>query len=552
MNDDLINKALNNKALVNKALINKNLVANILNKALLCLLLGVVTIPSITIARVTNATEADKNLEAHVDEASHRAMEGFTVPGLAIAVVHKGELVLAKGYGQRQFDQAAKIDDQTLFQIASVSKAFTAAGLALLVDEGKLNWDDHVIDYLPGFRMYDPWVNREFTIRDLLTHRSGLPLGAGDLLFLPPGDTDVGDVIKALGLLKPTTSFRSEYAYDNLLYVVAGELLSRVSGLEYSDFMEQRVLEPLGMEGCYGKTSNARTVKNFATPHVMVEGEIQTTEHDFQDFMAAAGGITCNARGMGQWMKMWLADGKSPSGEQFISAQQFAQLQSPVTLTSTSVLMKENAGSFMSAYALGWGVSTFNGQPLYSHSGAIWGMTSYIAVLPESDVAVFVSNNQMTGAPTAMAMDTLNYYLNADKDWVGILLDMISKRNEAAKLAVEEKASSRQADSMPSLDLTAYTGTYRDAWYGDIVIEMVGGELHFQSLRAPGLAGPLEHFQFNTFIARWTDRQLMADAYVSFTLTPEGGVDSIAMKAVSSTTDFSYDFHDLDLRRVAD
>lgn len=498
------------------------------------------------------AADLDAKLEAHVDAASQRVMEGFTVPGLTIAVVHKGQVVLAKGYGERQIDQPDKVGDETLFQIASLSKAFTAAGLALLVDEEKLDWDDHVIDYLPEFRMYDPWVNREFTIRDLLTHRSGLPLGAGDLLFVPPGNTQISDVIKALGILKPTSSFRSQYDYDNLLYIVAGELLSRVSGVEYASFIEQRIMAPLDMKGCYGKASNARSEENFATPHVMVEEELQTTAHEFQDFMAAAGGVTCSANGMAQWLKMWLANGQSPDGNQFISEQTFAELLAPVTLTRTSALMKNNAGSFMSAYALGWGVSTFNGQPFYSHSGALWGMTSYTAVLPQSDLAVFVSNNQMTAAPISLALDTVNSYLDGDTDWIATLLEMISKRDAAAKTAVEEDQAGRDTESKPSLDLSAYAGTYRDAWYGDIVIELKDGKLHFQSLRSPTLAGPLQHFQFDTFIARWTDRQLMADAYVSFTLTPEGGVESIAMKAVSPRTDFSYDFHDLDLRRIAD
>jgi CubicO group peptidase (beta-lactamase class C family) len=493
---------------------------------------------------------ADTGAAQDIDAAVERSMAAFTVPGVTVSVVRDGELVYARGHGVREIGQSDQVDDKTVFQIASVSKAFTAAALALLVDEGLLNWEDKVIDYLPDFRMFDPWVTREFTIRDMLTHRSGLPLGAGDLLFWPEAETTIDEVVRALRFLKPSSSFRSKYDYDNLMYIIAGEIVTRISGVDYADFVEARILQPLGMTGCRVGPSHARGLENRATPHVLVEGELQTTAYASSDFTAAAGGVICDAQGMGQWMKMWLSGGLKQDGEPLLSAEQIDQLWGPVTLKSTSKMMKEHAGSHMSAYALGWNVSSFYGEPVYSHGGAHWGMTTFIAVMPRQNLAVFVSNNQMGVAPRALVYHVLDHYLGGDKDWVGIYDEWLTAYYARAEEAVKTAAAEKRSDSNPNLPLEEYVGTYRDDWYGDIYIEQVDGKLFFRSRRTPRLRGPLEHFQSDTFIVRWTDRQLKADAYVSFLLAVDGGVERIAMKAVSPATDFSYDFHDLDLVKV--
>ena len=497
---------------------------------------------------VCAATPADKDIDAAVE----RAMALFHVPGVTVSIVHEGEVVYAKGHGKREIDTADQVNDDTLFQIASVSKAFTAASLALLVDEGLLSWEDKLIDHLPDFRMYDAWVTREFTIRDMLTHRSGLPLGAGDLLFWPAANTDIKEVIRALRYLKPTSSFRTRYDYDNLMYIIAGEVVATVSGMPYIDFVEQRIFVPLGMTDCRAGASHVRGMENRAIPHLYLEGEMQTTGFEESDFIAAAGGIHCSGNGMTEWMKMWLAKGKLPDGQQLISEKQIAELWGPVTLTRTNGMMRDNAGSHMSAYALGWAVSSFYGEPIYSHAGGLWGMTTFLAFLPRQNLAVFVSNNQLAVAPRAIVYDILNQYLGGDTDWIGIHHELVSSSHSNAEEVVAAAAAARQADSTPSLNIEKYVGTYRDDWYGDISIELVNGALYFRSARTPQLSGPMEHFQFDTFIARWTDRQLMADAYVSFSLTPEGNIDRIKMKAVSPATDFSYDFHDLDLKYVGE
>ncbi|MEZ5498284.1 MAG: serine hydrolase [Steroidobacteraceae bacterium] len=489
---------------------------------------------------------------ADIGAVVERAMKAFNVPGMTVAVVADGKVLYSAGQGAVENGKPAAVDDRTLFQIGSVSKAFTAAAMALLVDEGRLDWDHPVIDYLPEFRMADPWVTREFTVRDLLTHRSGLPLGAGDLLMFPDGNAAPADIVGALRYLKPASSFRSEFAYDNLLYIVAGEVIARVAAMPFMQFLEQRLLQPLGMGDCVAYVERAASDASVATAHVVVDGNLQTTGTKVSELVAAAGGITCSARSMARWMQFMLGEGVTVDGRRLISAGQFAQLVQPVTLLPVPSYLAANAGTSLNAYALGWNVSTFYGERMLSHSGGVWGMTTHLAILPRQKLAVFASGNQMTVAPRAVVHAIVDQFMGEQSitghvDWVGVFEEEVRKRGAGADDVVAKAYAARNARSRPSRALAAYAGTYRDPWYGTIRIELQDGRLWFRSQRNPPLAGPLEHFQYDTFVARWSDRRLNADAYVTFNLAPDGSVERIRMKAVSPATDFSYDFHDLDL-----
>ncbi len=482
-------------------------------------------------------------------------METFNAPGITVSVVKDGELAYAGGHGVLEVGKRGEVDADTLFQIGSVSKAFTAAALAVLADDGKLGFDDKVIDHIPEFRMFDAWVTREFTIRDLLTHRSGLPLGAGDLLMFPEGDTTRDEIIAALAHLKPSSSFRSKYDYDNTLYIVAGVVVERASGQSFASFVEDRLLKPIGMDECTATFGRAPEGVAKAVPHMYIDDEYQVTPTGLKgDTAAPAGGVTCSARGMAKWMSFILAGGKTADGEQLISPAQFGQLLNPVTITSTPGFLKTHAGAELSAYALGWSISTFHGQPLHSHGGGLMGMTTHLALLPRENLGVFVSNNQMSVAPRPVAYDIAELFLDDaanDPDWIAVVDELIGQMRSAGDEVVEAAMEARNADSTPSLPLAEYAGTYRDPWYGDITLTLEDdGRLWFRSARSAPLTGPLEHFQYDTFIARWEDRRLNADAYLSFTLGADGAVEGIRMKAVSPNTDFSFDFHDLDLQKV--
>jgi CubicO group peptidase (beta-lactamase class C family) len=489
----------------------------------------------------------------YIDQLTARAMERFQVPGIAVGVVKDGELVYAAGHGVRDMRYPDPINVDTIFQIASLTKAFTTAALGILVDEGKIDWEDRVIDHLPQFRMSDPWVTREFTIRDLLTHRSGLGLGAGDLLFWPNQSSTSADVINAMQHLKPETSFRTAYAYDNLLYVIAGEVVGAVAGMPWEDFVETRIMTPLGMDDCRALPDRVVGNENRAVPHMVVDGQLETTFFSGGGPTAAAGAANCNIAGLANWVSMHLAGGALSDGERLLSEDTHKELWQPVTLMPLDDLSREHSRTHFNAYALGWRLEDFFGYLRVGHSGGLQGMTTYIGLLPEKNVAVIVLTNQWSRAYRAISAGVLQSYISdTPKDWVEIYGQAAADVSDDAQREVEEAFLNRDADSKPSLPLDAYVGVYRDPWYGDVMVERSNNNLVMRFGRTDLMVGPLEHFQYDTFIARWHERSLFADAYATFSLGADGNVESIKMRAVSPATDFSFDFHDLDLQRVAD
>jgi len=269
-------------------------VYNMIKKIILITLFTLCTISSTSFANNDFTTLNEKE----IDELVNKALTSFNILGIAVAIIKDGEILHAKGYGVRNINNKAKVNADTLFQIASNSKSMTAAALAILIDEGKLQWNDKVIDYLPEFRLVDPYATREFTITDLLTHRSGLPLGAGDLLIWPDEEnTSLQDVLKALSVIKPVSSFRSEFAYDNLLYILAGEIVARVSGMSWADFVEKRLFKPLGMNDCFASHSRVSVKANQATPHIYVNNAYVIAPYFDSELVGPAGGVNCSVNG---------------------------------------------------------------------------------------------------------------------------------------------------------------------------------------------------------------------------------------------------------------
>ncbi len=479
--------------------------------------------------------------------ATH-AFEAFAPVGLSVAVVANGDLIHAQGYGVRKLGEGIEIDTDTLFPIASLTKAFTTAALAILVDEGKVGWDDKVIDHLPDFRMADAWVTREFTVRDLLTHRSGLGRGAGDLLFWPDGKATRGEVVKALRHLQPETSFRTTYAYDNLLYIVAGELIGKVSGTPWEDFVETRLFKPLGMVDCRALVAHTAGATNKATQHGRVDGAGAATPlpDDPDEPTSSAGSIWCSANSMSKWVRFMLSKGVASDGSRVISEEQMRELFEPVTLTRTPAYMRSMGRTHFSAYALGWKVSDFHGHLLVSHSGLGMGTASYIALLPELNSAVVVMSNDYTNAPSTLAIHLVDALIREKPhDWVG-MFSRASKQMREADLQ-ESEAPGDEAPPHSALPLASFSGTYRDAWYGDVIVSLSDTKLTIDMTRSKALTGTLTRQGDQRFLARWYDRTLNADAYVVFETAPDGTVASMKMSAVSSSTDFSFDFHDLNL-----
>lgn len=477
------------------------------------------------------------------------------IPGIAVAIVEDGHTVLARGYGVRQLGAPNPVDADTIFMTGSTGKAFTAAALATLVDAGKIGWDDRVADRLPGFEMYDPWVTREITIRDLLVHRSGLGLGEGDLLFVPRTNIPRAEAVRRLRYLKPATSFRSGFAYDNVLYMVAGQLIEAVSGQRWEDYVREHVLLPAGMTD-----STTENVRRFADPDraypnartsQAVRGMGPLGPLDERDALgdsaAPAGGLAISANDMAKWLTLQLAHGRLPGGGRLFSEAAHDEMWQPEILQPITPLpssLQPTAPNF-DTYAFGWEVRDYHGAQIVWHSGAVLGFQSVVVLLPAKNIGFAMEINSEDGEfLKGMMFELLDHYLGLPaQDWPAKFAAYKHQRLSAAAARLTARAAT-PATSGPSLPLASYAGIYTDPWYGKIAVSAAGGGLVIDFLSTPRMTGPLDHWQYDSFITRFTDHTI-EPAYVTFALGAEGHVAGVTMKPVSPLADFSFDYQDL-------
>lgn len=491
-----------------------------------------------------------------IDALVERTLTTFSVPGIAVAVVKDGKVVHAKGYGVRSLRTREKVDENTMFGIASNSKAFTAAALGILMDEGKLTWDSKVIDFIPEFRMYNAYVTEEFTIRDLLTHRSGLGLGAGDLMFWPDSSNfTLKDVIHNLRYLKPVSGFRTKYDYDNLLYMVAGEVIQRVSGKTWEAFVEERIMKPLQMNGSAGSYERLPDKVNAIDAHAAVNGTVQVISRDKFRFGHSAGGINSSVSDMAKWVTMQLNRGKYGDGKRLFSESVHNDMWAPQTITPVSPVPVPPYNTHFSAYGLGWGLSDVKGYKQVTHTGGLAGMVTQVTLLPELQLGIIVFTNQQVGAAFSAVTNTIkdSYLGLPPTDWVKLFGDRVQKGQaeaDAITKSVWETITKEQQSTTAKPAIAPYLGTYRDNWFGDVVISQKDNRYWFTSVRSPKLTGELFYYKNNTFIVKWNNRSLDADAYVMFQVDEDMKPSRITMKPISPLTDFSFDFQDLELKRV--
>lgn len=486
-----------------------------------------------------------------IDGLVERVRKEFNVPGIAVAVVKDGQVVLQKGYGVRRVGESAPVTADSLFRIASNTEAFTAASLGILVDEGKIHWDDRVGELMPGFQMYDSYITREMTVTDLLVHRSGLGLGEGDLMFFPPSNLTREQILQRLRFLKPATSFRSGYAYDNLLYLVAGQLIPAVTGTSWDDFVRRRIFAPLGMTHSGTSTEALLKGADVATPHAMVNGKLQPLERENVDNNAPAGSIVSCVSDLAKWVRVQLDRGKMPGG------RLFSEAQSKKMWTGQTILpIHEDPEALRPdfyEYGLGWFLRDYRGRRVVYHTGVLAGFVSRVLMVPDQRLGIVVLTNQEEeGAHSAIAWSIVDHYLAASPtDWVKVFSDAAKKEAAESAAEVAKSGGSRNPNSRPSLPLSKYAGRYQDAWYGDINVTERAGKLVMTFTHSKQLVGELEHWQYDTFVAHWRDRSLGADAFVTFSLAPDGSIDEVRLRPVSPATDFSFDFQDLLLKPVS-
>lgn len=504
------------------------------------------------------SAEPPKGFVQHVEALRQDA----GAPGVAIAIVEHGQATLSQGWGVRKLGDSAPVDEHTIFPTGSTGKAFTTAAIATLVDQGKLGWDDKMIDHIPWFRMYDPWVTSEMTVRDLLVHRSGLGLGAGDLMYVPRTSLSRRQTVERLRYLKPATSFRSAYAYDNILYIVAGQLIEEVTGKTWEEYVASEVLKRGGMMDSAATYEARYASPNHAFPHARVSGIIRgdgansvLDEHDELGRNAMpAGGLAMSAADLAQWLKIQLRHGALPGGGRLFSEDAARQMWTPVTVQPIDPWPGDLAPATpqYSAYALGWEIEDYRGHRMIWHSGGVFGAIAVVVMLPDEDVGfAIVINSEEAALRRGLMYELLDHYLGLpDNDWYKKWDTFVDARLKGGKAAIAQLQDT-PARVGPSLPLASYAGAYRDAWYGDVVVSERNGGLWIDFASTPRMAGPLVHFQYDTFKTQFTDTSL-ENALVTFQLDAHGKVERAKMVAASPLADFSYDYQDLDLKPVGD
>lgn len=509
------------------------------------------------------AANDDASLAEAVDAYVGKAMEAWPdQPALGVAVVRDGKTILARGYGVKRQGQAARADEHTLFAIASNTKNVTAAALAILVDEGKVKWDEPVKTYLPDFRLVDPYITDHVTVRDTLSHRAGFGLGAGDLLFWPNSDRTRAEVLAQAAFVPIENGFRAEYDYCNLMFVVAGAVIEAASGQSWEAFVQSRILDRVGMAETVPLARLADPAKS-ALPHGRIgpplryQGEMQPIGESIVevwnwDSAAAAGGLCATPTDWAKWIAVRLNEGLLPDGSRLFSEETAREMWKP------NIIVGSSAGptaelpnrAIASTYAMGFQVQDYRGERLISHGGGSPGGISATVLIPgrKTGFCVF-SNAEESFLLRALRSGISDLCMGkVDVDWIAD-----SKRREKEgidkSLAAAAEIDARQrAGAAPSMPLEAYAGTWRDPWYGDIVISRGDGGLWLDFTHTPALKGPLEPYDGETFRTRFPDKR-EEDAFITFSIQAAKPATA-TMKGVSPDIDFSYDYQDLRLTRV--
>ncbi len=499
-----------------------------------------------------------------IDDLVNNAMSAIdNTVGFAVGVVKDGEIVHAKGYGINSVDSKEAVTADTPFGIASNSKAFTSAALAILVNQGKINWEDKVIDYIPEFKMYNDYVTYNFTIQDLLTHRSGLGLGAGDLMIFPSdSDFTITDVLTSFQYFEPTTAFRTQFDYDNLLYLVAGEFTTRVSGKTWETFVDEEILKPLQMNNSFSSFSDAWKSGNYAVAHSFDGQTLKAIENPKPDvntkqkLNGAAGGIWASVNDMCKWMLVQLNEGnygadfeKTLYSEQ--QQQEMWRVHTPIKIQSDPMLpFKSN----FSGYGLGWFLSDMNGFFKVEHSGLIAGMSSEVILIPELELGIVVLNNSegadlMNGL---MGFNLLDEYLKLETgiNWLEMTKGLQQRRQQMRDSDSDKVWAKVKSNKAVKINKHNYVGVYKDDWFGKVDVFDKDGDLWFKSHKSPRLNGKMEFYEGNAFAIKWEYQDMEADAFAIFSLDENGNAQNIKMKGISRFIDFSFDFQDLDLKRV--
>jgi CubicO group peptidase (beta-lactamase class C family) len=524
-----------------------NTVMNRLSLRILFIALSLLVCP---VSQAQNTGKKKKaTTEQQLDELFAKALADYNVPGLAIAIVKDGEVVLSKGYGVKDVNHEDKVDDKTLFAIASNSKAFTSAALAILVDEGKIKWSDKVRTYLPYFELYNPYVSAEMTVKDLLTHRSGLETFSGDLIWY--GTTHSREeVIRRAKYLQPAYGFREAYGYSNIMYLAAGEVVQAVTGQSWDEFIKTRFFQPLGMTTSNTSITAFQPNGNIASPHNELKGKNMEIDYVNWDNINAAGSINSCVAELSQWIKLQLNKG-TLDGKSYWTENRTYEMWENVTTKPVSKWQRQNMPSrHFNGYGLGWELMEYAGKKVISHGGGYDGMISKTVLVPEINLGFVILTNNISSLSSSLSFDILDTYLGVrtEPNWTSQFLKM-KKEGEAQELqAANADEEARVKNTKPSLTLEKYTGTYHSKMYGDVVVSIQGNQLKIDFKPTALFKGDLVHWHYDTFQLNWTTQMMLPNGKVTFIIDANGNVSEL--KVVVDNPDF--DFTELILHKQKD
>ena len=471
-----------------------------------------------SLALATSIQAQAKDPASSFDAYTAQAFRDWGAVGLAVAVVKDGKVVFARGYGVQELGKPAPVDTNTRFSIGSTTKAMTAAALGMLVDEGKVRWDDPVTTYLPSFQLYDPYVTREITVRDLLTHRAGL--GGADMLWYQSDNTPE-DVLRLIRYARPAYSFRSGWIYQNVMYAAAGAVVAAASGRPWEEFIRTRIFAPLDMRGSVPTLAGTKGQPNVASPHDRVKGTVQVIENASVDQVNAAGSVWSSVADMSKWMRFMIDSGRV-DGKPLLKPGTWNELLTPVAVMATGFYPSAQlTRPHFNTYALGWFQHDYAGRRLSYHTGSIDGMVAIIGIIPEERFGVYVLGNldhvEVRHALLYRAIDT--WLGTGTRDWSKDLRAIYARmeaQGDSARIRMEAR---RIRDTRPSLSLEQYAGTYLDSLYGKAVVTYENGALRLRT--SSKQAGSMEHWQYDTFRVHW-DAAWRGGPMVTFVIGADG------------------------------
>ncbi len=512
-------------------------------RRLTILLLTFLLLPSPTLIGAPLSEPNINGLDAFIE----RIMKDWKVPGLAVAIVKDGKIAYAKGFGYRDVKKSFPVTPDTLFAIGSCSKAFTAAALGILVDEGKLEWDKPVREYMPDFRLQDEYATQQLRPRDLVTHQSGLP--RHDLVWYGSPLTR-NELYERLRYLEPSKPLFSKFQYNNLMYMTAGVLVERISGQSWEEFVKNRILKPLEMKSSNFSVNDSQKTADFALPYREVKEVLKEIPFRNIDAIGPAGSINSSVNEMANWLMLQLAKGKFKD-QQIISERSLRETHSPQIIAGINPQYDELS---FAAYAMGWSTSQYRGHPVLGHSGGIDGFITQVRLLPKANVGFVILTNSESNAGALVAYNIMDRLLGlSEVDWNQRAKDDLAKAKAAQEKAKTAGDPNRKLNTQPSHHLKDYVGQFTHPAYGELTVSLIGEQLRFD---LHGLQAPLKHYHYDVFEAGTEPDSVGSEASlegtkIAFSLNKSGEIISVALPLEPSVKDIVFTRKAAALSKVA-